>query len=104
MTMAARCVIMRIVIMTMIVDGMCMTLTMTAAGIGAAFGIERRLDLDDARAETLHHCLDHMVAPDPQALGHDLGRQMAIAEMPGNPNQMQRGDAAGLDQRLRRRA
>ena len=41
---------------------------MAAAGIGAAFGIERRLDLDDARAEPLHHRLDDVIAPDAQAL------------------------------------
>ena len=57
--------VMRIVMMIMIVGGMCKTLTMAAAGIGAAFGIERRLDLDDARAQALHHRLDHVVAPDP---------------------------------------
>ena len=56
--------------------------------IGAAFGIERRLDLDHARAQPLHHRLDDVVAPDAQALRHDLGRQMAVAEMPGDPHQM----------------
>src|SRR6185437_7081751 len=81
--------IMRIVIMHMTFGGVVMAMHMAAAGIGAAFGIERRLDLDDARPKTLHHGLDHMVAPDPQALGHDLRRQMAIAEMPGDPDQMQ---------------
>src|SRR5882724_1374394 len=74
-----------------------------AAGIGAAFGIEWRLDLDHARAEPLHHRLDDVIAPDPQALGHDLRRQMAVAEMPGDPNQMVRVGAFYLEQRLRRR-
>ena len=70
------------------------------AGIGAAFGIERRLDLDDARAEALHHRLDHVIPADAKALRHDLGRQMAVAEMPGDANQVQRIGAADLDQRL----
>ncbi|MDB5609150.1 MAG: hypothetical protein JWP25_6050 [Bradyrhizobium sp.] len=74
-----------------------------AAGIGAAFGIERRFDLDDASAQPLHHRLDDVIAPDPQALGHDLRRQMAIAEMPGNPNKMLQVGAANFDQQLRRR-
>jgi hypothetical protein len=87
-----------IVMMRMIVGGMCVA----AAGVGAALGIERRLDLDDSGPEALHHRFDHMVAPDPQALGHDLGRQMPIAEMPGDPNQMQWIGAADLDQRLGR--
>ena len=60
-----------------------------AAGIGAALGIERRLDLDDAGAKPLHHRLDDMIAPDAQALWHDLRRQMTVAEMPGDPDQMQ---------------
>ena len=74
-----------------------------AAGIGAAFGIERRLDLDHARAKTLHHRLDDVIAPDPQALGHDLRRQMAVAEMPGDPDQMVRIGPANFEQGLRRR-
>ena len=74
----------------------------TAAGIGAAFGIERRLDLDHAGAEPLHHRLDDVIAPDPQALGHDLRRQMAVAEMPGDPDQMQRIGAPDLDQQIGR--
>jgi hypothetical protein len=73
-----------------------------AAGIGAAFGIERRLDLDDARAKPLHHRLDDVIAPDPQAFWHDLRRQMPIAEMPGDSDQMQGIGAPDLDQRLGR--
>jgi hypothetical protein len=68
--------------------------------IGAAFGIERRLDLDDAGAETTHHLLDDVIAADAQALRHDLRRQMAIAEMPGETHEMARIGAANLDQRL----
>ena len=71
------------------------------ARIGAAFGIERRLDLDDARAQPLHHRLDDVIAADAQALRHDLRRQMAVAEMPGDPDQMQRIGAADFEQRLR---
>ena len=41
-----------------------------------------------------------MIAPDAQRLGHDLGRQMSIAEMPGDPDQMMRISALDLDQRL----
>ena len=41
-----------------------------------------------------------MVAPDPQRLGRDLRRQMAIAEVPGQPDQMLRITALDLDQRL----
>ena len=63
---------------------------MGVAGIGAAFGIERRFDLDEARAQPSDHCLDHMIAADAQSSGRDLGRQMPIAEMPGEADQMLR--------------
>ena len=73
---------------------------MGMVGIGAAFRIERRFDLDDPRAQSLHHRLDHVIPADAQALRHDLGRQMAVAEMPGDANQMQGIGAADFDQRL----
>src|SRR3954465_2133821 len=71
--------------------------------VGAAFGIERRLDFDHARAETSKHVLDDVVTADAQAFGHDLRRQGGIAEEPGEPHQMAGIAAAHLDQRLRRR-
>lgn len=58
------------------------------AGIGATFGIERRLDLDKAAAEAPDHVGDDVVAPDAQSARRDLGRQMAVAEMPGDAHQM----------------
>jgi hypothetical protein len=76
---------------------------MAAAGIGAAFGIERRFDLDHAGAEPFDHRLDDVIAPDTQALGRDLRRQMTVAEMPGDPNQMVRVGTPDFGQRLRRR-
>jgi len=44
-----------------------------------------------------------MVAPDPQPLWRDLGGEMAVAEMPGDPHQMLRVTAFDFSQRLRRR-
>src|SRR6185312_8808079 len=79
-----------------------MRMAMRGAGIGAAFGIKRRLDLDDARAQSLHHRLDHMIAADAQSLRHELRRQMAIAEMPGDPDQVMRIGPFDLEQRLGR--
>ena len=80
MTMSAV-IVMAVIMMAVIV--MRMSLRLMGSGIGAAFGIEWRLDLDHARAEPAHHLLDDMIATDAQAFGHDLRRQMAIAEMPG---------------------
>ena len=86
-------IVMMVMAVRMIVPGvsvLLMRMTMRRSGIGAAFGIERRLDLDDARAEPLHHRLDDVVAADAQPFRHDLRRQMAVAEMPGDPDQMMR--------------
>jgi hypothetical protein len=53
-------VIMPVIAMRLVIVAM----RMTCVGVCAAFGIERRLDLDHARAKTLHHCLDDMIAAD----------------------------------------
>jgi len=105
-------IVMMIVTMIMIV-AMCMIMTgvtvllmrmpVRRAGIGATFRIERRLDLDDARAESLHHRLDDVILPDAERLWHDLRRQMPVAEMPGDPDQMMRIAPLDLEQRFRRR-
>ncbi len=95
---AATAMAVAVIVMGMIKMGV----RLMRGGIGTAFGIERRLDLDDARAETLHHVLDDMIAANAQALCHDLRRQVAIAEMPGEPHQMAGICAAYLDQRLGR--
>ena len=100
-------VVIVVIVVTVIVPAMTLAMRMflrrMARRIGAAFGIERRLDLDDPRAEPLHHRLDDVIAADAQALRHDLRRQMAVAEMPGDPDQMQGIGAADFEQRLRDR-
>ena len=76
---------------------------LAAAGIGATFRIERRFDLDDPCPQPLHHRFDDVIAPDPQPPSRYLRRQMAVAEMPGDTDQMLRVLAADLDERLGRR-
>src|SRR5262245_17811493 len=93
--------IVRVVVVGVVMRVSLMPMVMTA-GIGAALGIERRLDLDDARAQPLYHRLDDVISANAQGFGHDLGRQMAISEMPGEADQMMRIGALDLDQRLRR--
>src|SRR5262245_60078360 len=60
--------IMRVIVVAVVMVAVRMRFS---GGIGAALGIERRLDLDDARAEALHHVLDDVIAADAQRLGHD---------------------------------
>jgi len=70
------------------------------AGIGAPFGVERCFDLGDSCAQPLRHFLDDVIAPDAQAPCRDLRRQMPVAEMPGEANQMLGVTATDLHQRL----
>ena len=57
--MRGMIVLRMIMAVAMIILGMRMR-----GGIGATFGIERRLDLDDARAQSRHHRLDDVIAAD----------------------------------------
>ena len=69
--------------------------------ISAAFGIERRFNRCQPRAQTLQHRLERAVRPHAQAVGKNLHRHVPVAEVPGNPRQMRQVVAANLDQRLR---
>ncbi len=57
--------------------------------IGAAFRIEWRLERNHAGAKTRDHRLDHRIAADAQRLWHYFGRQMAVAEVPGDAGHRQ---------------
>jgi hypothetical protein len=106
-------VIMRVVViavivaMTVMMAGMIMAFSgcvrVALVRIGAALRIEWRLDLDRSGTQPLHHRLDHVIAPDAQAFRRDLRRQMSIAEMPCDANQVLRILAADFHQRLGRR-
>lgn len=110
MMIMGRCVTMAVVMVVtvMIVAVMCVTRVMVTtlgkrrrrAGIGAAFRIERRLDFDDASAKPQDHFGDDVIAADAQTARRDLGRQVAVAEMPGDPHQMLWIRAADLEQRF----
>ncbi len=69
----------------------------------AAFRVERRLERNDPGPQALGHRLDDGIAADAQRLRHEFGRQMAIAEMPGDACQGQRVGGPELRQRFGRR-
>ncbi len=71
--------------------------------IGAAFRIERRLDLRHLGAEAAYHVLDDVIATDPQLLTEDLGRKVTIAEMPGDAHEVLCILRADFGKRLGRR-
>src|ERR1700722_6262896 len=78
-------VVMRVIMVVMVSVGR------AALGlrIGAAFGIERRLERDHAGAETLGHRLDYGIAADAERLWQYFGRQMAVTEGPADADQRQ---------------
>ena len=57
--------------------------------VGAALGIERRFERDHPCAKPVCHRLDDRIAADAQRLRQDFGRQMAVAEMPGDAGQIE---------------
>jgi hypothetical protein len=68
--------------------------------IRAAFGIERRFERDHAGAETLGHRLDHGIAANAQSFRRDFGRQMTVAEMPGDASERDCVGRSDLRQRF----
>src|SRR5271166_185665 len=58
------------------------------AGIGAGFRVEGGLQSGDLAAEAGHHFSNHMIGADAQSLAGNLHRQMSVAEVPGNPQQI----------------
>jgi len=71
--------------------------------VGAAFRLEACLDPRHRAAETAHHVLDRVVRRDADAVGQDLRRHMPVADVPGEPRQMQRVACGDLRDRLLRR-
>jgi hypothetical protein len=74
--------------MIVIVVMMMMVMTAGGAGIGAVFGIEWRFDRFDRGSEQLHHVFDHMIASYQNAVGQKHHRQMPIAQMPCDANEV----------------
>lgn len=95
------------VVVTMIVPVVVMAVMIMAAIlvamiIGAALGLERALDLAHRAALAADHLGEDMVVLDIDRIGGDLGRGVAVADMPGDAHQAQRVLGADLEQALRR--
>lgn len=98
-----RLVVVVIMVMMIMISSRTVIVTMDPAmTIGAAFRMERSIDRHDIGAELDQHVLDDMVAADTQAIAQQFGRQMPVAQMPGEAQQMGAVLAADLDQRFRR--
>jgi len=75
---------------------------MQVSAVGAALGVERGAYRGDRCAEAGEHVLDDVVATDEQAVAPDIGRQMAVANMPGKAEKVGGVAAADLGERFRR--
>jgi hypothetical protein len=74
---------------------------MLPAGIGAGFRVEWCLDRIDVSAEALHHRCDYMIGTDAEAIAEQLHRQVPVAEMPGDADQLAFVMRVDLQQRFR---
>jgi hypothetical protein len=92
-------VVMMIVIVTVIV--VVVMMPVTRRHVGAAYGVERRLDRHDLGAETCEERLDRRIAPHAQTVGEELDRNVTVAEMPREARERGEVLGASLDQRLR---
>ncbi len=96
----AMIVVVVVIVMSVPMIVMMVVTVVRRSFVGAAFRLERRIDLDQPGAERLQQRLDRPIAAQTQTLVQDLHRDMAIAEMPGHPRQRRKVGAAGLNQRL----
>ena len=69
-------------------------------GVGAAFRLERSLDLDELCAEARQQCLDRRIALEPEPALQHLHRHVAVAQMPGQPGEARKVASPRLDQWL----
>ena len=96
MMMALRSVFMGMVVLPMIVI-VSVDLAMT---VGPAFGIESGKYRRHRGAEPLQHVLDDMIVANAQPVAEELDRQMAVAEVPGDADDLGRPGSGDLQQAL----
>jgi hypothetical protein len=94
-------------VLMMIVGMVVMCVMLVAVGfrrlIGAALRLERSFHHRHGGAETARHLLQHAVASDADAVGQQLRRDVAIAEMPGEAGEVMGVACNDLRHRLFRR-
>jgi len=71
-----------------------------AVTVGAALRIEGGQGWRHGGAEPLQHILDNVVVADAQPIAEKLGRQMPVAKMPGNADEIGRAGGGNLEQAL----
>ena len=78
---------MLVLMIVMMVMAVAMRVTVAVSGdgdgivIGAAFRIERRLDMSDFRAEAAQHALDDVIGANENGVRADFRREVPIADI-----------------------
>jgi len=62
--------------------------SVTVVVVGAALGLEGDLYPSEVRPEVMEHVLNHVVGSNTQNLMANVGRQMPIAQMPGEAHKL----------------
>jgi hypothetical protein len=70
------------------------------AGIGADFRVEGALEPSETAAEPDYHIGDDVIRPNAQPLAADLKRQVPVAEVPSDPQQVRSIDGLDFQKRL----
>jgi len=94
----------RPVLMTMLVGAMIVVMVMAvrlAVAVGTTLRVESGQHRRHRGAEPLQHVLDDMVVADAQPVAEELGRQVPVAEMPGDANEVGRAGGYDLEQAFR---
>src|SRR5205809_271881 len=68
--------------------------------VRAGYGVEGRLQASNPSAEPHYHLGDDVIRPDPKSRSSDLQRQVPIAEVPGNAQQVCRFGSLDFEDRL----
>ncbi len=92
MMIMAGMVVMIVVVMIMVVS---------RRRIGAALGIERRLDRRDLDSERRQHRLDGGIGAEADPVRQHLRRKMPTADLQGGPNEIARRSTAKFDEMFR---
>jgi hypothetical protein len=72
----------------------------SAAGVGADFRVEGRIEPCETAAEPDYHIGDDVIRSNAQPLAGDLKRQVSVAEMPSDPQQVRPIDRLDFEKRL----
>ncbi len=98
--MIVRMRVIVVTIMAMVTVRIPVRMTVAMTGIGAARRVEGCHDLLDLGAEPMEHRLDDVVAQDQDAVRRDGRSQVAVSDMPGEFDQMERVTATDGVERL----